>query len=680
MILLLEASLLRPLGLVAAAWLMLRVLRVRHPASRHAVWTAVLIGILLLPVVSVVTPRLTLRVLPSTGEAVTASTAASPSPTLARLDSLKVESSSASGAAASLTDPADSARGFAWPSASTLVLWCYAAGVFVMATYRLIGWALLRRVLARSKPLRLSCLRESSDVVTPVAVGVVRPVVILPAAWHNWTAQTRRAVLAHEFAHLRRGDTRVAALARIVRSLFWFHPIAWWVSRQTSDLAELACDAVALQRVGDPAGYSRVLVEFAVAVRGSGQRVALPGLAMASGSRMNDRVDQVFEMSEGTMRKLTRPGVWLLAMGLPALCLAATVALGARAPRTATPAPAVTTQSPTQNPTQNPAVPPLDPKFEVVSIKPCADYGQPGSGRGGGTSMRLSITPGYAHWGCVSLAELIDIAWGGGSFPANSLLNTVRMPPGSRPDAPKRVRGGPSWVENDRFTIEGKLTGDTTDRTGPAHHDLVLNALAPALRAMLEDRFQLKLRTATEQRPMYAMTVATAGLKMTPTAPQKCWERPWNTPRGEPGTPPPGFEGTPACGHDVRRSGRGNTVLDFTHINLSDLAKYLSGQMDCYVLDKTGVEGRFSFKLEYVPDDSTPGDTLDAAMFARAGAELLGRPAPVREPAQLDGPTIFKALELLGLKLDRTTGPTEYLRIESAQKPRPDSPDPGGVR
>jgi MFS family permease len=54
---LLTASLVRPFGLAAAGWLTLRVLRVRHPASQHAVWTAVLIGMMMLPVVSLFAPH-----------------------------------------------------------------------------------------------------------------------------------------------------------------------------------------------------------------------------------------------------------------------------------------------------------------------------------------------------------------------------------------------------------------------------------------------------------------------------------------------------------------------------------------------------------------------------------------------------------------------------------------------
>jgi len=61
---LLSASLLRPLVLVVVALVILRVFRVKHPASKHAVWTAVLIGILLLPILSVFTPHLEFEALP----------------------------------------------------------------------------------------------------------------------------------------------------------------------------------------------------------------------------------------------------------------------------------------------------------------------------------------------------------------------------------------------------------------------------------------------------------------------------------------------------------------------------------------------------------------------------------------------------------------------------------------
>src|SRR5258708_21348290 len=81
--------------------------------------------------------------------------------------------------------------------------------------------------MAGSRRLRGARRRESSDVIAPVAVGVLRPSVIFPAGWRDWTPATRRAVLAHEFAHLRRHDVLVAAFARLVQCVLWFHPLTW---------------------------------------------------------------------------------------------------------------------------------------------------------------------------------------------------------------------------------------------------------------------------------------------------------------------------------------------------------------------------------------------------------------------------------------------------------------------
>ena len=61
---LLSASLVRPFVLVAVAFLVLRVFRVGHPASKHAVWSFVLAGMLLLPFASVIAPHMNVPALP----------------------------------------------------------------------------------------------------------------------------------------------------------------------------------------------------------------------------------------------------------------------------------------------------------------------------------------------------------------------------------------------------------------------------------------------------------------------------------------------------------------------------------------------------------------------------------------------------------------------------------------
>src|SRR4030095_1674166 len=100
----------------------------------------------------------------------------------------------------------------------------------LLVTYRVVGWLLLQRVLARSKPA-VGVVRESPDVTVPTAVGLLRPLVLLPAGWRWWDATSRRAVLAHEFAHIRRHDVLVLALSRWAKCIFWFHPLSWWLAR-----------------------------------------------------------------------------------------------------------------------------------------------------------------------------------------------------------------------------------------------------------------------------------------------------------------------------------------------------------------------------------------------------------------------------------------------------------------
>src|SRR5262245_22713363 len=59
------------------------------------------------------------------------------------------------------------------------------------------------------------------------------------------------------------------------------------------------------------------------------------------------------------------------------------------------------------------------------------------------------------------------------------------------------IMGGPSWIQSDRFEIEGKFDGD--DR--PAR-------MIPMLREVLADRFKLKFHRETRELPIYELIVA----------------------------------------------------------------------------------------------------------------------------------------------------------------------------
>lgn len=615
---LLVASLVRPFGLAAAAWLILRVLRVRHPASRHTVWTAVLIGMMLLPVVSVIAPHWK-----------------APLPALSRKHdaagrAIAVGSAEFTGYDLPAVETGRRTAGHRAGSLSyeRLAIWCYFAGLFAMVVYRVAGWALLRRVMSRSRPLRAGRLRESADVLTPVAVGVLRPAVLLPAGWRTWNTATRRAVLAHEFAHLRRHDTLISALGRCVQCVFWFHPLAWWISRKISNLAELACDAAVLERVHDPAGYSRILLEFAGAVNRAGGRVALPGLAMAASSGMGRRIDQVFELSSGTMKKLSRPGVLLAVTGVPVMCLAATVGLG----------------EPQQVGRQRiapqavpPSKPAATPKFEVISVKPSTNCGD-GGGRGGGKGGR-SWSPGRLSLECQTVMGLVQMAY-------------VRFADG-KPRRPGLeglatavpIEGGPSWINSIRYDIDAKAAGVSS-----------LEMMSgPMMQALLEERFKLRVRREIRTVPVYALTAAKGGPKLQAAQPGKCI--PFDFDHGPPPPRPAGQPIVPNCGFFQQRSPN-DGVYTYGQ-TIAGLCRQFSAWLDRDVIDKTGIAGVFDVHLALSFDD---------VGLRPRGDDAPTDPAAPAIPADPFG-AISAAVQRLGLKLVPAKGPGEFFVIDRVEKP-----------
>ena len=336
------ASLFRPLIVAAAAFLVLRLFRIEHPAIQHAVWMAVLLAMVVVPVTSVVIPHFDFAVLPpdeaavsdvaQTRSAVNAQGEIEMDPLLLlRPKEQRAEQSLAANpqsASPSGTQKSGWANVLQLPGIRvTVLLWIYLLGLVAMLGYYAAGWIMLRRVMARSKRGSASPLRESEDVVIPAAVGLLRPAVLLPRDWREWDAATRRAVLSHEFAHIRRRDPLTSALARFTRCLLWFHPLAWWTSRKVSQLAEMACDAAVVERMHDPAAYSRMLVDFARRVNRAGYRVSLPGLAMVGSSGLGRRINGVFAASTSDRRRPVFPKAILAFAGAPILFFAATLGL-----------------------------------------------------------------------------------------------------------------------------------------------------------------------------------------------------------------------------------------------------------------------------------------------------------------------------------------------------------------
>lgn len=115
----------------------------------------------------------------------------------------------------------------------------------------------------RMKPGRRPELKVVGLAVSPMVKSwgfVGRPVLIVPELlWKSWREAEKRAVLAHELAHVKRGDDRFAWLGLAVRLLQWHNPLAYWAFRQWKEAEEDAADALALATLGGGAQARRDL-------------------------------------------------------------------------------------------------------------------------------------------------------------------------------------------------------------------------------------------------------------------------------------------------------------------------------------------------------------------------------------------------------------------------------------
>lgn len=156
-----------------------------------------------------------------------------------------------------------------WSLGGSLLLLHFAKGV-VRAERRLrrlpaVPTALRAEVAALASQLRVDVpdLRDDPDAGSPYVSGLGRARMVLPAAaLARSSTKGRAAVIAHELAHLRRGDHVVVHLELLLAVLLWWHPLFWFARGQRRQWAELACDAWAVASVPEASlDYATALVE-----------------------------------------------------------------------------------------------------------------------------------------------------------------------------------------------------------------------------------------------------------------------------------------------------------------------------------------------------------------------------------------------------------------------------------
>jgi uncharacterized protein (TIGR03435 family) len=226
-----------------------------------------------------------------------------------------------------------------------------------------------------------------------------------------------------------------------------------------------------------------------------------------------------------------------------------------------------------------------------------------------------------------------------------------------------RVRGGPGWARSDLYTVEAvtAVAADAQTMRGPM------------LRALLERRFGLRVHVETEQIPALTLTVAPGGLKMkegtctksdTPAAAGSMAAASAAAVRQNLDAARRGETTAGRCGSAGALNGP-NLLVVGAGIGVPQLGAFF----DVPIVDRTGIPDTalFNYALEFFPDDSLGRGALD--WIQAGGADLQTASDPSVVPR---APGIFTALEeQLGLRLERTRVPRDFIVIDQAERPSP---------
>jgi uncharacterized protein (TIGR03435 family) len=165
--------------------------------------------------------------------------------------------------------------------------------------------------------------------------------------------------------------------------------------------------------------------------------------------------------------------------------------------------------------------------------------------------------------------------------------------------------GMPDWVDSDRWDVEATTTAPASERQ-----------MFNLLQGLLAERLKLQVHWETRELPKYRLSIAKGGLKMKPFDEKNF-----------------GAIRSPMRNALGLMDVHGATFIQFRNV--------LSGVLGTPIEDETGLTGKYEFKLEWAPSDN-PEDPR---------------------------PSIFTAMQSLGLKLDAIKGPVEVLVIDHVEKP-----------
>jgi uncharacterized protein (TIGR03435 family) len=247
----------------------------------------------------------------------------------------------------------------------------------------------------------------------------------------------------------------------------------------------------------------------------------------------------------------------------------------------------------------------------------------------------------------------------------NVPLRSLIFPAYAAPElGPIDVVGGPPWLSQGRYDFEGKYSPDVADAMHRLSRGDAGFVFREQLHQVLSERMHLVAHLETREGPAYDMVVAKDGLRLQTT------------------------DLTSLHGADasvgVDASEPGVLVFTANAFRMASLAQAISSWAGRPVFDKTGLTGAYDFTLRYrpeqplratAPDGSTAATSASSAggsgANAGGGAAASGTGNFAAASGPSGGPTIFDAVEKLGLKLVPYREPQTVVVIDHIDRPSP---------
>jgi bla regulator protein BlaR1 len=339
----------------------------------------------------------------------------------------------------------------------TILLAAWVCGFIGITAAWWVRWRRIRAAVRAASPLHLDLAIQavsSPTLLEPGVFGIFRPVLLLPEGiFDRLTPAQLRAVTAHELCHVRHRDNLIATIHMFVETVFWFHPLVWWIGKRMVEERERACDEEVLREIGEPKAYAEGILNVCKLYVES----PLTCVSGVSGANLKKRIEAI--MTHRVSEKLNFAKILLLATA-GMLAVIGSVFIGVMKP----------TRLEAQSPTT------VRPTFEAASIKP---------------SNSADRRP---------LWNAFNIASGGQLTAANVTVKSLIKQAYGIKDF--QISGGPGWIGSDLFDIIAKPEGPTK----PEQFQLMLQSL-------LAERFRLVVHRETKEMPGYALVVAKNGPK-----------------------------------------------------------------------------------------------------------------------------------------------------------------------